>query len=56
MVKLAKDVWLRSEERIIHGWEMSDEYGWRYIELWEVDGKLELRATDQDGGEVNPNI
>ena len=43
-------------ERKIHEWEVSDEYGWRNIELWEIDGELELFAFDKDGGEVNPNV
>ncbi len=44
------------EERKIHEWDVSDECGWRNIELWEIEGLLELRAFDKDGGEVNPNI
>jgi len=43
-------------ERKIHEWDVSDEYGWRNIELWEVGGILTLRAFNEDGGEVNLNI
>ena len=43
-------------ERKIYEWEVSDEYGWRNIELWEVDKKLELFAFDKDGGEVEPRV
>ena len=46
----------KSKERKLHEWDVSDEYGWRNIELWKVDGELELRAFDQDGGEVEVNI
>lgn len=40
-------------ETKIYEWEAFDENGWRMIELWRVDGELELRAFDQDGGDVN---
>jgi hypothetical protein len=43
-------------ERKIHEWDVSDEYGWRNIELWEVETVLVLRAFDQDGGEVEVNL
>ena len=43
-------------ERLIHSWQETDEHGWRMIELWEVETVLVLRAFDQDGGEVEPNI
>ena len=44
------------KERKIHEWEVSDEYGWRMVELWEIDGELELFATNKDGGEVEPRV
>jgi hypothetical protein len=43
-------------ERKVHGWEVSDEYGWRMVELWECNGILELFAIDQDGGNVAPKV
>lgn len=43
-------------ERKIHEWEVSDEYGWRMVELWEIGERLELFATDQDGGSVEPRV
>ena len=43
-------------ERKIHEWEVSDEQGWRMVELWEIGGELELFARNKDGGEVNPNV
>ena len=43
-------------ERKIHEWEVSDEYGWRNIELWEIQEGLELRASNKDGSEVEPNV
>ena len=36
------------KERKIHEWEVSDEYGWRNIELWEREGILELFAFDKE--------
>ena len=44
------------KERLIHTWNVSDEYGWRTVELWKQDGKLVLFATDKDGGSVEPNV
>ncbi len=43
-------------ERKIYEWEISDEQGWRMIELWEINGELELHAINKDGGEVNPSV
>lgn len=48
------------KERKIHEWEVSDEYGWRVVELWEIitgiEKKLELVAFEKDGGEVEPRV
>lgn len=46
------------KERKIHEWQVSDEYGWRSIELWEIgeEKRLELFAFDKDGGEVAPRV
>jgi len=44
------------KERKIHEWEVSDEYGWRMVELWERDGQLELFATDKKGGNVESRV
>lgn len=44
------------QERKIHEWEVSDEYGWRMVELWEREGILELFAFDKDDEEVEPRI
>jgi len=46
----------RETERKIYEWEVSDEYGWRMVELWEIGERLELFATDQDGGFVEPRV
>lgn len=43
-------------EKCIHTWDVSDEHGWRLIELWRVGDDLVLVAYDQDGGEVAPNV
>ena len=45
-----------TKERKIHEWEVSDECGWRTVELWEIDGELELFAIDKDGGHVEPRV
>jgi len=47
---------LTEAERKIHEWEVSDEYGWRMVELWEIGEQLELFAVDQDGGPVEPRV
>lgn len=47
---------LFGKERKIHEWEVSDERGWRWVELWEQDGELCLFAYDKDGGEVTPDV
>ena len=44
------------KERKIHEWQVSDEYGWRMVELWERDGQLELFATDKKGGNVESRV
>ena len=46
----------RETERKIHEWEVSDEYGWRMVELWEIGEGLELFAINQDGGHVEPRV
>jgi len=46
----------QTTERKIHEWEVSDEQGWRMVELWEIHGELELFALNKDGEGVNPNI
>jgi hypothetical protein len=43
-------------EVLIHSWDVSDEYGWRSIELWRVGDDLVLVAYDKDGTEVEPNV
>ncbi len=40
----------------IHSWEVSDEHGWRTVELWWIDGVLTLFAFDKSGKEVQPNV
>lgn len=55
IIKLKK-IKKTTKERKIHEWEVSDECGWRSIELWEIGGKLELFAFDADGEEVKPRI
>lgn len=44
------------KEILIKSWEVSDEYGWRSIELVAVDGELQLHATNEDGDEVPHNL
>lgn len=43
-------------ETKIHEWEVTDECGWRMVELHRIDGELCLFAYDKDGGEVQPNL
>lgn len=43
-------------ETKIHEWEVTDECGWRNVELWEQDGELCLFAYDKDGEEVMPDV
>ncbi len=48
---------VKLQEKLLHSWEVSDEYGWRSVELIQNEkGELSLFAYDQDGGEVPPNV
>ncbi len=52
-------------DRLLHEWTVSDERGWRTVELWRISkkdfhtestGNLYLTATDKDGNAVEPNV
>ena len=39
-------------EHKLHEWDVSDEHGWRKIELWVQDKELLLVAYNKEGEEV----